>query len=342
MNRFLFGVGLALLLGVGCDAAESTGGADIAVGLDAVAAGAGDLPMMGAAACEPSWEPPTAALVAAERSAQHTARFHADMGRFLDGSTPVFVGTFSARDTRGGWDSEHGDGVVESGAALAWVGPETWPGPGRLLVVVEVATGRAVSLRQLDSAPGRTEGSLVMDCSGSYSYPSSCTGCVAPLDLGAEKIQLAPTELAGKWWSGGQPANLSIEVSLTRVAAADVTVEQALTLGGSACTPPGLAAAFRVEEGALVTTVSDYWNRSVDAPGCSVACAAHEGAPRPDGVSVMGGCYQELQWSGEVYAPIEDPSAIGLRDVQLGAVTVCCNYADPCGGAALFNRCFAE
>jgi hypothetical protein len=265
-----------------------------------------------------------------------------EIGRFLDGSTPVFVGTFSARDTRGGWDSEHGDGVVEEGAALAWLGPETWPGPGRRLVIVEVATGRAVSLRQLDSAPGHTEGSLVMDCSGSYSYPSSCAGCVAALASGAQKLQLGPVALTGKWWGGGQPANLSIEVSLTRVAAADVTVEQALALGGSACTPPGLAAAFRVESGALVTTVSDYWSRSVASPGCSVACAAYEGAPQPDGVSVMGGCYQELQWSGEVFAPLDDPSAIALRDVQLGEATVCCGYADPCGGAAMFSRCFPE
>ena len=267
---------------------------------------------------------------------------HWEVGRFVDGTTPVFTGSFRATDMRGGWDSEHGDGEVDTIEAVAFIEAITWPEAGTQLVMVDLETGRAVALRQLESTSSTTDGSLVSDCAGSsYSFPSSCEGCVPALDPDAETLQLDELVLPGTWFNGGQQADLTVELQLARLDPADLTLAHLQAIGGAGCESPGWGGDYTLTDGVLSAPVESWWSADVASPGCSVACDWDE-AYMPDGVSTMGGCGQEVGFEAEVYIHLDDPDERGVRAPVLEEPYVCCSYADPCGGAALFSRCWPE
>ena len=165
---------LALAL-AGCDA-----NSDASAGQAGGAAAAGDGAPAGdetavdnaavdqtAASCDAAWDDPDPTVVLEARRESLLQGLHWEVGRFVDGTTPVFTGSFRATDMRGGWDSEHGDGEVDTVDAVAFIEAITWPEAGTQLVMVDLETGRAVALRQLESTSSTTDGSLVSDCAGS-------------------------------------------------------------------------------------------------------------------------------------------------------------------------------
>ncbi len=292
--------------------------------------------------CTTDWPAPDPATIEADRLDSHMQHLQYEVGRFVDGSVPVFVGSVRASDTRGQWDGVHGDGALDTTSAVAFLETTSWPGPGLQLVIVDSVTGRTVALRQLDETPGKTSGSLVLDCLGSsYSFPSSCAGCIAGLDPAADAITIDELVLPGTWFNGGQQADLTVEVALDRVEPAAVTFDQLTALGGAACNPNGVGAAYALVDGDLVRSVEGYWSAGVSAPGCSESCK-REDAWQPDGVSVIGGCTQDVAYTAKAFLTLSDPTRRGLLDETPGEPTVCCSYADPCGGAALFSRCWPD
>jgi hypothetical protein len=89
----------------------------------------------------------------------------------------------------------------------------------------------------------------------------------------------------------------------------------------------------------IVAPVTGWWSTPVEAPACDVECGGEEAYPGASPTS-YGSCYQELTYSAELFLNLDDPSVRGVRSLSIESQTVWCQYADPCGGAALFSTEF--
>jgi hypothetical protein len=244
---------------------------------------------------------------------QHLAQLDHLVGQYAKGTTPVYRGSFSARDNRGSVEPSIGDDVLSTTDAVASLATAPVPGGGasaETLTVFSPTDHRHVALTQTTTqtgTPQSTTVSMVLDDGVSGGVTASCAGCAPAFAQGPTSIAATDPVATGTWGTG-ESMTVSVSGSLSRMGAATLVFDDVVHLNQASYSDAQAIQKLAPSGGEMSATLEDE---------------LHEPTTVPPGKSFYE-CHHVTSYAIDWYVTRANLASYGVRNLRIEKAQTCC------------------